>query len=312
MASPNATITTHNARSSAQRVPVTDAIRERVLASLPMVERRLSLNGVSTAVLIGGEGSPIVLLHGPGGCAAHWMRVISDLVSSHRVIAPDLPGHGASEPFAVEPQEDAVCGWLEDLIECTCNAAPILIGQTLGGAIAARFAAERSRRARALVLVGMLGLQEFQPRPEFAAALHAFLGMPTAETHDQLWSQCSSDLPALRAALGENWDALTAYNLDRAQAPGMLEALSKLMTHFGMPAIPASVLTRIELPTTLIWGKEDRATPVHIAMDASARYGWNLRVIEAAGDEPALDQPQAFTSALREIIADLDRRGGPA
>jgi pimeloyl-ACP methyl ester carboxylesterase len=312
MASPNAEIATPNAGSRPQQVPVTDAIRKRVLAGLPMSERRLSLNGVSSAVLIGGEGSPIVLLHGPSGSAAHWMRVIPDLLSSHRIIAPDLPGHGASEPFAVAPQEDAVCGWLEDLIECTCDAAPVLIGQTLGGAIAARFAAERSTRARALVLVDMLGLSEFQPRPEFATALQAFLGMPTAETHDRLWSQCSFDLPALRAGLGENWDALKAYNLDRAQAPGRLEALSKLMAHFGMPAIPASVLARIAVPTALIWGREDRATPVHIAMDASARYGWSLRVIEAAGDEPAMDQPQAFLSALREIMADLDRQGGAA
>ena len=312
MASPNAKITSRNAGSRPQQAPISDGVRKRVLAGLPMSERQLSLNRVSTAVLIGGEGPPLVLLHGPGGSAAHWMRVMPDLLSSHRVIAPDLPGHGASEPFAAAPQEDAVCGWLEDLIECTCDAAPVLVGQTLGGAIAARFAAERSTRVRALVLVDMLGLTNFQPRAEFAAALQAFLRMPDAETHDRLWSQCSFDLPALRAGLGDQWEALKAYNLDRAQAPGRLEALSKLMTHFGMPAIPVSVLARIAVPTALIWGREDRATPVHIAIDASARYGWSLRVIEAAGAEPALDQPRAFTSALREIIAGLARQGGAA
>ena len=54
------------------------------------------LAGVSTAVLEGGDGPPLVLLHGPGANAAHWMRVIPDLVATHRVIAPDLPGHGSS------------------------------------------------------------------------------------------------------------------------------------------------------------------------------------------------------------------------
>ena len=61
---------------------------------MPVTERRLQLAGVSTAVLEGGDGPPVVLLHGPGEYAAHWMRVIPDLVTTHRVVAPDLPGHG--------------------------------------------------------------------------------------------------------------------------------------------------------------------------------------------------------------------------
>ena len=52
--------------------------------------------GIETAVLEGGEGPPIVLLHGPGEFAAKWLRVIPALVEGHRVIAPDLPAHGAS------------------------------------------------------------------------------------------------------------------------------------------------------------------------------------------------------------------------
>jgi hypothetical protein len=47
--------------------------RERLLAALPVTERRLQLAGVSTAVLEGGAGPPVVLLHGPSGYAAHWM-----------------------------------------------------------------------------------------------------------------------------------------------------------------------------------------------------------------------------------------------
>ena len=64
---------------------------------MPVTERRLQLAGISTAVLEGGDGPPVMLLHGPSGYAAHWMRVIPELVATHRVIAPDLPGHGASE-----------------------------------------------------------------------------------------------------------------------------------------------------------------------------------------------------------------------
>lgn len=57
--------------ASVPRRRADDDLRRRVLAGLPVTERLLSLNGVRTAVLEGGEGAPIVLLHGPGGYAAH-------------------------------------------------------------------------------------------------------------------------------------------------------------------------------------------------------------------------------------------------
>ena len=302
----NETITTNRASpvERAQQTPAHDGARARVLSGLPVTERGLVLNGVSTAVLEGGSGAPIVLLHGPGGYAAHWLRVIPDLATTHRVIAPDLPGHGASAPCEGVPDNDALLGWLDDLIECTCSEPPIVVGQTLGGAIAARFASEWSGRLRALVLVDTLGLSPFQPLPEFGAALEAYMSAPAAHTHDQLWSQCAFDLGALRDHLGDQWESLKAYNLACAWAPGRVAAVAALMAQFGMAAIPPPMLARISVPTTLIWGREDRATPLRVAADASARFGWELRVIDAAADDPAIEQPQDFVKALRAIIAD--------
>src|SRR2546426_5235390 len=98
--------------------------RERLLAGLPVTERRLELAGVSTAVLEGGDGPPVVLLHGPGEFAAKWMRVIPDLVTTHRVIAPDLPGHGASEVADGPLDAERVIAWLGELIEQTCSEPP--------------------------------------------------------------------------------------------------------------------------------------------------------------------------------------------
>lgn len=73
--------------------------RERLLAGTPVTERRLGLAGVSTAVLEGGEGPPVVV-HGQGGFAAQWMPVIRDLVTTHHVISPDLPGLGGARWLA--------------------------------------------------------------------------------------------------------------------------------------------------------------------------------------------------------------------
>ena len=277
-----------------------DGARERVLAGLPVTERRLELAGVSTAVLEGGAGPPMVLLHGPGAYGAAWLRVIPDLVTAHRVVAPDLPGQGASTVATGALGVDRVVAWLAELIERTCASPPVLVGHTLGGAIAARFASEDGERLSRLVLVDSLGLTSFEPAPAFGAALMGFLAQPTPETHDDLWQQCSFDLARLRQALGSRSDAMTAYNLELARTPAVAEAGGELMELFAMPAIPPEALGRIAVPTTVIWGRHDLATPLRVAEAACARYGWPLHVIEDAADDPTLDQPEAFLRVLDE------------
>ncbi len=102
--------------------------RAQLLASIPATERRVHASGISTAVLEGGEGSPVVLLHGAGEFAATWMRIIPDLVTTNRVIVPDLPGHGASEIGDGQLDTDRVTAWLGELIDETCPAPPVVVG----------------------------------------------------------------------------------------------------------------------------------------------------------------------------------------
>ncbi|MGH6901285.1 MAG: alpha/beta fold hydrolase [Geminicoccaceae bacterium] len=295
-------VTQAQARQLPSRPSAGDDARERLLAGLPVTERRLQLAGVSTAVLEGGDGPPVVLLHGPSGYAAHWMRVIPGLVATHRVIAPDLPGHGASEVVDGVLGSGPVLEWLGELVERTCTSPPALVGQLLGGAIAARFAIDRGDRLSRLVLVDTFGLSEFQPTPEFGLALRQFLAQPTARTHRDLWRHCAFDLDGLRQRMGERWEPFEAYNLERARAPNVQAALATLMERLGMPAIPPADLARIAVPTTLIWGRHDRATPLSVAEGASARYGWPLHVIENCNDDPPVEQPEALLRALRAAL----------
>jgi pimeloyl-ACP methyl ester carboxylesterase len=279
-----------------------DGPRERLLAAMPVAERRLELAGISTAVLEGGDGPPAVLLHGPGGVAAEWMRVIPDLVRTNRVIAPDLPGHGASEVRDGRLDAARVLAWLGELIESTCTAPPALVGHLLGGAIAARFASGESDRLSALVLVNPLGLAGFRPPPTFAFALVRHMARPTERSFDRLWRGCVADLDGLSRQMGEGWDSLSTYALDLARRPSLKSAMRVLMRELGVPAIPAADLERIAVPTTLIWGRYDRVLRLRIAEAASARYGWPLRVVENAGNEPNLEQPGAFLEALRPSL----------
>ena len=272
--------------------------RRQLLAGMPTTERTLLLAGVSTLLVEGGDGPPIVLLHGPGEFAAKWLRVLPALMKSYRVVAPDLPGHGASEVTGGPLDADRVFAWLDAVIGRTCDTAPVLVGQTMAGAIAARFTADHGDRVGSLVLVDTLGLAPFQPAPEFGLALTAFLERPTATTYEELWRRCAFDLNRVREALGERWATLEAYSLDRAQSPLAQAALHALMQEFGFPAIAPEVLDRIAVPTTLIWGRQDLATGLTVAEAASSRYGWPLEVIDDAADDPSMDQPERLLDAL--------------
>jgi pimeloyl-ACP methyl ester carboxylesterase len=276
--------------------------RERLLEGIPVSERRLQLAAVSTAVLEGGSGPPVVLLHGPGEFAAKWLRVIPELVRTHRVVAPDLPGHGTSAITRGHIDADAMTGWVGELIERTCPSPPVLVGHVLGGAIAARFAIRHGDRLRRLVLVDTMGLGRFRPQPRFAVTLAAFLAHPSERTYDHFMRQCSFDLDGLREQMGDRWAPFAAYNLDLARSPNAKTA-GRLMRELGMPRIPPDELARITVPTTLVWGRNDRATRLGIAEAASARYAWPLHVIDDCADDPARDRPDAFLAALRPTLA---------
>jgi pimeloyl-ACP methyl ester carboxylesterase len=273
-------------------------MRDRLLADVPAAEQQLELDGISTAVLRGGDGPPLVLLHGPGGSAADWRAVLPELTVAHAVVAPDLPGHGSTQVLRGELDVSRVLDWLRELIERTCPSPPALVGNAVGGAIAARFAAGRGDLISRLVLVDSMGLAPFEPAPRFGAALQAFLTAPSPETHDELWRHCALDLDRVREGFGDLWEPFRDYNVNRARTPSVRAAIEALMRDFGFAAIPAAELERVAVPTTLIWGREDIAMPLGIAERASARYGWELRVIERCADAPLLEQPAAFVRAL--------------
>lgn len=276
--------------------------RETLLAGLPVGERRRHLAGVSTAVLEGdGEGPPMVLLHGPGEFAAAWLPVLPRLAATHHLVVPDLPGHGESRVDEGLLDAERVLGWLDALIEQTCPAPPVLVGRTVGGAIAARYAAGNRRGLAALVLVDTLGLTAFDPDPRFGIALHRFLGAPTPRSYERLMDLCAFDLDRIRRDAGTRWDSFAAYAVGLAADDQVQAALGGLIGEFA-PRIPPEHLAAIDVPTTLIWGRHDLATPLHVAETASTRHGWPLHVVEDAGDDPALDRPDAFVEALEAAL----------
>lgn len=279
--------------------------RSTLVADLPVTERRLEIGGVSTVALEGGSGPPVVLLHGPGESALWWMRVIPDLAESHRVVVPDLPGQGESGSgdggvFTVE----GILSWLDGLIDRTCPSPPTLVGHVLGGGIAARFAVEEGDRIEGLVLVDSVGLAPFRPSIRFAFRLLSFSLRPSERTYGKFLSHCMYDVEELRKAMGETWDPFIAYNIECARSSETQAAVRGLMGKFALKTIPPEELDRISVPTTLVWGRHDRALRLEIAEEARDRYGWPLHVIDDARDDPKLERPEAFMEALRSALGE--------
>ena len=282
---------------------IAESAVQQLLDGIPHQQHQLELAGMTTSVLEAGSGPNVVLLHGQGEYAAKWFRILPALMRSNRVIAPDLPGHGNTYVTDGDVSAPRVLDWLGQLIERTCpGSPPVVVGHITSGAIAARFAAVQSAAISQLVLVDALGLAPFEPTPEFGQALMAFVMQPNHETHEALWEQCAYDLPALRTSMGERWDALEAFNIDRAGVAAHQPVQQALMQEFGFPPIPEATLASITVPTSLIWGRHDLATRLEVAQGASERYGWPLHIIENAADDPAGEQPAAFVQTLRRIL----------
>ncbi|MFP3915479.1 MAG: alpha/beta fold hydrolase [Actinomycetota bacterium] len=276
--------------------------RARLLAGVPVTERTLQIGDIPTAVLEGGEGPPVVLLHGPGESAVNWRWTIPDLTTTHRVIAPDLPAHGSTGPGPGRLDAERAIEWLDGVVDQTSQGAPAIVGHVLGGAIAARYSIRRPGRLHRLVLVDSLGLGRFRPSLRFALGFLGFQARPRERSYERFMQQCAYDLEGLRRDMDEEWTSFVAYNLAMARSESAREA-GRLFRRAGIPRIPPSDLDRIDVPTTLIWGRNDRALRLSIAQRASERHGWPLHVIERAADDPARDRPREFLAALRASLS---------
>src|SRR5512133_250665 len=121
-------------------------------------ERFVETKGVRMRYFVGGQGPSLILVHGLGGAAANWTELVPLLVRRHRLLVPDLPGHGGSTALpavaGLEPFADRVALVAER--EGMLPAA--VVGHSLGGMIVLRMALRRPDDVPAIVLAAAAGL----------------------------------------------------------------------------------------------------------------------------------------------------------
>jgi 2-hydroxymuconate-semialdehyde hydrolase len=284
-----------------------EQLRERMLAGVPVSSRRLQAGGVSTMVLEAGGGPPMILLHGgieTGG--VYWAPVINRLAERYRLIVPDSPGLGMSQPA---PRMDAVSfsAWLADLIRRSCREKPVLVAHSLNGSMAARFAASHGNLLEDLVITGAPGIRRYRPPLAFIVMAARFSLHPSRKNIARFAEWAFLDTGRTRS-LDPGWyDAFLAYGLSRGRVREVKRTMRQLV-RAGMNEISGSELQGIRVPVSLIWGRHDRMAPLRIAEATRAALGWPLHVIEDAGHVPHIEQPGAFLEALAASVGSRARR----
>ena len=275
--------------------------RDRLLAGLPVAERHERVGGAVSSILEGGDGPPLVLLHGGIECGgAVWAPVVAQLAESHRLIIPDVPGLGESEPVArLDPPRFA--RWLAELIDVTTAERPVLVAHSLLGSLAARFAADHGDQLDRLLIYGTPGIGPYRMPLGLRAVAIRFAIRPSELNAERFERWAFFDLDEARSRAPEWFRAFSDYNRAQAVVPHVKRTMRQLIGSCTK-RVDDSELRRIPIATELLWGRQDRFVPLGLAEATSARLGWPLRVIDDAGHVPHIERPEAFLGALSSAL----------
>jgi pimeloyl-ACP methyl ester carboxylesterase len=257
--------------------------------------RRVHLVDIGT-----GAGTPVVFVHGLGGRWQNWLENIPRLAQQRRVVALDLPGFGRSqmptEPISI-PRYAATVDALCDLLELE---AVTLVGNSMGGFIAAELALRFPRRVEriALVSAAAVSIADFNPVP--ASALFGALSrtpLGTAVGTRALLARPRARHIAFATVVRHptriGTDMLAELAGGRG-APGFAPALAAMAQHDVR-----AELHQIEMPTLIVHGREDMLVPVADSIWLREQLAdARLEIFEDTGHLAMVERPLRFNDAL--------------
>lgn len=276
-------------------------MRRRMLQSVALREQKLDVDGISTSVLEGGDGPPLVLLHGGIECGgAMWAPVVAGLAGRHRLVVADVPGLGESAP-AARLDQGRFDDWFAELLRLTCPQPSAVVAHSLLGTLAASFAARHGDLLGRLVVYAAPGIGPYQMPFRLQVIAVRFAVRPTTRNAQRFDRYALFDLDATRDRDEEWFASFVGYTLARARVRHVKATMRQLIKN-ATKQVPDDELRSIGVPVDLLWGRHDRMVPLHLGEHASARLGWPLHIIDGAAHAPHIEQPETFVSTLLDTI----------
>jgi pimeloyl-ACP methyl ester carboxylesterase len=258
-------------------------------------------DGTTLSVHDAGNGTPLLFVHGFPLDHTQWNAQLSVFAQTHRVLAPDLRGFGASEPKPGTMTMEQFADDLAALLDSLQIAQPaVLCGLSMGGYIAFQFARKYASRLKALVLCDTRAVAD---TPEGAQARRK---MADEVQVSGVAGVADAMLPKLLAPDTKNRhaEAVEAVRtMISAASPAGISAAQR-----GMAARPDSsqLLSQINIPTLVLVGQHDSISTVdEMRTIASAISSAQFQIIADAGHLSPLENSAAFNSALRDFLATL-------
>jgi len=266
--------------------------------------RVASVDGVRTRYFVGGQGPPLVVVHGLGGAAVNFTLLAPLLARRHRVLIPDLPGHGKTEPLERADDLTAYADHVAALAELEGMFPAPLIGYSMGGVIALRLAVSRPKSVTALALVAAAGIVSVSRRAEIWLAVTGALRPAQIMTR---FRGTFARRPRLRWLPFGLWGAVDPPALAPEGVLGFLEGPSQ-HTDVGMAGRallrddPRPDLDHVRCPVLLLWGSRDRLVPLMDGFEYARRLRAPIRTLPAAGHLLVGEQPHACAEILVDFL----------
>lgn len=235
----------------------------------------------------------IVLLHGFGGDLSTWMFNQADLASAGRVIALDLPGHGASSAIFAGDAVAEVVARVGAALDAVAPGKLHLVGHSFGGAVAALVAERRADRINSLTLIAPVGLGKAMNRGFLVDFVAAERRRPLQGVLERLFA----DPTKITSDMVEE-------TLKFKRLEGVPEALLKLADAIadetGQRLSIADTIAALECPVLLIWGELDAIVPLPQEGDMPANAA--IRLVPGAGHMPQMEAAPVVNGAILENI----------